>query len=88
MSQSYKNTVTGQFTTDMTWQEVPISKVSDGKFLLFIEGQEVYVYIGEGSPTLVKSFKIPDNAALEWDNTVESVWVQGTDLLTVVYYLS
>lgn len=86
MSKISKNTQTGQLTTDGTWQLLPFSRTLE-KFIVFVEGQEVYLFVGD-TPLLANSFKIPDGTALEWPATVNDVWVQGVDTSTVVYYIA
>lgn len=86
MAKIAKNTLTGQITTTGGWQQLPFSSTFE-KFIVYVEGQEVYLFVGE-TPTTANSFKIPDGAALEWPATVHDVWVRGVDTSTVVYFIA
>ena len=86
MTKIAKNTLTGQVTTTGDWQLLPFSRAPD-KFILYVEGQEVYLYIGD-TPVTANSFKVPDGAALEWPATVQKVWIRGADTSTVVYFIA
>lgn len=86
MTKIVKNTLTGQVTTTGGWQRLPVSRALN-KFIVYVEGQAVYLFVGE-TPTIANSFKIPDRAALEWPATVNDVWVRGVDTSTVVYFIA
>jgi len=86
MTKIAKNTLTGQVTTTGDWQLLPFSRALD-KFILYVEGQAVYLYTGD-TPVTANSFKVPDGAALEWNATVQQVWIRGADTSTVVYFIA
>ena len=81
------NTVTGNVVTDLSWQKLPF-ETNESKFILFVEGDEILVFIGVGSPAAVAAFKVPTGAAFEWPSAIQDVWIRGVDTETVVYYIS
>ena len=86
MTKITTNTLTGQVVTTGGWQKLPVSRTL-GKFIVYVEGQEVYLYVGD-TPATNESFKVPDGAALEWPATVHDVWIRGVDTSTVVYFIA
>lgn len=84
---SYKsNNTTGQITTDTTWQELPVDNTGRD-WMVYVEGDEVLCYIGDGTPTIGNSFKFPSGAAFRWYPTVHPVYIRGVDTATVVYFM-
>lgn len=81
------NSITGQVTTNMAWQQLPVSN-TQRDWMLHVEGAEVLLFIGDGAPSNGAAFKVPGDAAIRWYATVQPVYVKGVDLATVVYYLS
>lgn len=81
------NSITGKVTTDTTWQLIPVAN-TQRDWMLHVEGAEVLLFIGDGSPSVGAAFKIPGDAAIRWYATVQPVYIKGVDLATVVYYLS
>lgn len=83
------NDSTGQITTDTTWQLLPVQN-SGRDWMLYIEGDEVLMYIGGGNPDTVgtaSAFKVPAGAAFRWYSVVQPVYIKGVDITTVVYYI-
>lgn len=81
------NTFTGNLLTDTSWQQLPF-EVALSKFIIYVEGEDIELFIGEGAPVGINAFKVPASAAFEWPVTVQDVWVRGVDTETVVYFIS
>ena len=81
------NTFTGNLLTDLSWQQLPFEN-NLSKFILYVEGDDIELFIGAGAPVGVNAFKVPASAAFEWPSTIQDVWIRGVDTQTVVYFIS